>query len=113
MDFEYVGDELELFRHAHNWKKYYGELIKPFFGADVLEVGAGIGATTEFLCSGDVRRWVCLEPDEKMASVIAEKIARGELPEGESRHAADREDEGAGRCRVQQPALPAEGSQAG
>jgi hypothetical protein len=41
MDFEYIGDELELFRHAQNWKKYYGEMIKPFFGAKVLEVGAG------------------------------------------------------------------------
>ena len=79
MDFEYIGDELELFRHARNWKKYYGDLIRPFFGADVLEVGAGIGATTESLCSGDVRRWVCLEPDEKMSAVIAERIAGGEL----------------------------------
>ena len=81
MDFEYIGDELELFRHAHNWKKYYGEMIKPFFGANVLEVGAGIGATTEFLFSADVRRWVCLEPDEKMAAVIAAKIESGELPD--------------------------------
>jgi len=81
MDFEYIGDELELFRHAHNWKKYYGEMIKPFFGAKVLEVGAGIGATTEFLFSADVRRWVCLEPDEKMAAVIAAKIESGELPD--------------------------------
>jgi SAM-dependent methyltransferase len=80
MDFEYIGDELELFRHATNWKSYYGGLIRPYFGRTVLEVGAGIGATTESLCSGKEDRWVCLEPDPTMASVIEQRITSGELP---------------------------------
>jgi SAM-dependent methyltransferase len=80
MDFEYIGDELELFRHARNWKNYYGRLITPYFGKRILEVGAGIGATTESLCSGSEERWVCLEPDAKMAGVIGRRIADGELP---------------------------------
>ncbi len=81
MDFEYIGDELELFRHATNWKSYYGGLIRPFFGSNVLEVGAGIGATTESLCSGKEERWVCLEPDPTMAAAIEARISNGELPE--------------------------------
>lgn len=80
MEFEYIGSELEIFRHAKNWKDYYGSLIRPFFGRDVLEVGAGIGATTESLCSGTENRWVCLEPDAQMTREIEEKIKSGALP---------------------------------
>ena len=80
MDFSYIGAELEIFRHATNWKNYYSRQIRPFFGAEVLEVGAGIGATTESLCNGEQRRWVCLEPDAQMAAEIAAKIEKGELP---------------------------------
>ncbi len=80
MDFKYIGSELEIFREAVNWKNYYGGLIRPFFGQDVLEVGAGIGATTEWLCGGSENRWVCLEPDAQMAEEIRRKIDRAELP---------------------------------
>jgi SAM-dependent methyltransferase len=81
MDFKYIGSELEIFRHASNWKDYYGRLIRPFFGQEVLEVGAGIGATSESLCSGSEKCWVCLEPDPQMAEQIRQKISSGELPQ--------------------------------
>ena len=42
--FTYPGDELVLFQHATNWKKYFSRQIKPYIKGDVLEVGAGIGA---------------------------------------------------------------------
>jgi len=80
MEFEYIGSELEIFRHAKNWKDYYGSLIRPFFGRDVLEVGAGLGATTKSLCTGKENRWVCLEPDAQMTNEIEEKIKAGALP---------------------------------
>lgn len=76
-----MGSELEIFRHASNWKNYYGRLIRPFFGSEVLEVGAGIGATTESLCSGREKSWICLEPDLQMAEGIRQKISSGELPQ--------------------------------
>jgi SAM-dependent methyltransferase len=79
-DFSYIGSELELFQHATNWKKYYASLIRPFFGTEVLEVGAGIGATTQALCAGGYERWICLEPDKNLAAEIDAKLARGELP---------------------------------
>lgn len=80
MEFAYIGDELELFRHAANWKKYYGDLIRPYFGKELLEVGAGIGATTASLSKGEQTRWVCLEPDAQMAAEVRQKIDSGELP---------------------------------
>jgi len=64
----YPGTELELFRHATNWKAYFGRFVKPFIGRSVLEVGAGVGATTAALCDGTQERWVCLEPDPTLAA---------------------------------------------
>ena len=58
--FAYVGSELQVFSQAVRWKKYYRKLIDDFIGREVLEVGAGIGATTESLCKGRMcDRWVC------------------------------------------------------
>jgi 2-polyprenyl-3-methyl-5-hydroxy-6-metoxy-1,4-benzoquinol methylase len=76
----YVGTELALFEKARNWKSYYGQLIQPFLKGSVLEVGAGIGATTQSLCDGSQENWVCLEPDAELAAVIKQKIKLGQLP---------------------------------
>jgi SAM-dependent methyltransferase len=65
----YVGQELELFAHARNWKRYWSATIRPYLRGDVLEVGAGIGANTRLLLdeqSGAISRWVCLEPDARL-----------------------------------------------
>jgi len=77
----YIGNELELFGHAHNWKRYYREKLIPFITGDVLEAGAGIGETTKHLFNASVTSWTCLEPDASLAAKINEKIERGELPE--------------------------------
>ncbi|HVJ84567.1 MAG TPA: methyltransferase domain-containing protein [Caulifigura sp.] len=76
----YVGDELELFSHALNWKSYLRRQISPFLGKRVLEVGAGIGATTRMLCDGTQENWRCLEPDLPMARLLETQILNGELP---------------------------------
>jgi SAM-dependent methyltransferase len=77
---DYVGGELELFAAAGNWKRYVGRVLRPFVGAKVLEVGAGIGSNTAYLSSAAVREWTSLEPDPGMARRIAEGVAAGELP---------------------------------
>jgi SAM-dependent methyltransferase len=73
-DFQYMGSELEIFAHASHWKSYVQSKLRLYLVGDVLEVGAGIGGTTQALNDGTQRRWVCLEPD----SAFAKKI--GSLP---------------------------------
>ncbi|HVQ36053.1 MAG TPA: class I SAM-dependent methyltransferase [Pyrinomonadaceae bacterium] len=76
----YRGSELELFEKAKNWKAYYQSLIKDYLGREVLEVGAGIGATTKVLCSRRQTRWVCLEPDHELGNKLRSLIDKDQLP---------------------------------
>lgn len=76
----YVGNELELFQHASTWKNYYGNFLRPYVRGNVLEVGAGIGATTGHLCTGTETSWLCLEPDPELFHSLEQKIAAHELP---------------------------------
>lgn len=75
----YVGTELEIFSSAFNWKKYWASVIRPHVRGRVLEVGAGLGGSTEVICSGDEAEWCCLEPDRQLASSIEGRIGRAEL----------------------------------
>lgn len=77
--FKYEGDELVLFQHAKHWKKYFSQQIKPYIKGNVLEVGAGIGATTPLLNDGSAEKWVLLEPDEEMSAALKKKIESREL----------------------------------
>ena len=76
---DYAGTELDVFASALNWKKYYASVIRPYIRGRVLEVGAGLGGTTEAICSGDESEWCCLEPDPQLVSRIDERIGRGEF----------------------------------
>src|SRR6266481_6376164 len=69
-DFQYMGSELEIFAHASHWKSYVQSKLRSYLVGDVLEVGAGIGGTTQALNDGTQRRWVCLEPDSGFAKKI-------------------------------------------
>jgi SAM-dependent methyltransferase len=77
----YIGNELELFSHAHNWKNYWGSKVKPYLGERVLEVGAGLGGTTQHLFNEKtIKQWTCLEPDPALAQGIQDKIDKGLIP---------------------------------
>jgi len=78
--FKYEGDELVLFQHARHWKNYFSSRIKPLIKGTVLEVGAGIGATTPLLNDGRSPAWLLLEPDPEMSSTLLAKIDKKELP---------------------------------
>lgn len=77
---EYIGNELELFKYAINWKQYYKNKISKYLKGDVLEVGAGIGETTFSLCDGTQNSWVCIEPDVELIDIINKKKENGYLP---------------------------------
>jgi SAM-dependent methyltransferase len=78
--YRYEGDELAVFAHAVHWKQYVSRLVRPYLGQSVLEVGAGLGTTTEVLARGFVGRWTCLEPDAALAREIDGRRARGLIP---------------------------------
>ncbi len=77
---DYIGQELEIFAHALRWKAYYASLIKPYIGQCVVEAGAGMGATTPFLCDGGQETWICLEPDPDLEKSLAGLVAEEKLP---------------------------------
>ena len=72
--FEYVGSELEVFAQAINWKGYFGSQLRRHIRGKVLEVGAGLGATTRVLCNEQIACWTCLEPDRDLAEKLADTI---------------------------------------
>lgn len=72
----YVGDELTLFAHATNWKRYFRDRIRAELRGAVLEVGAGLGGTTRILCDGLQRSWTALEPDPVLAEALRGEGAR-------------------------------------
>ena len=82
MNEKYIGNELDLFKDAIRWKNYFSVKIKEYIKGDVLEVGAGIGANTEFLTKNNDRitSITCLEPDKKLCEEISINNAHKNLP---------------------------------
>lgn len=78
--FSYTGNELESFAIAVNWKAYWSSQIDPYLGQDILELGAGIGATARALNHRSYRSWLGLEPDKNMCEVIESQLGQGVLP---------------------------------
>ena len=62
----YSGNELALFAHALQWKRYWSSLVQPYIKGDVLEVGSGLGANTRFLYQKNINSWTALEPDQSL-----------------------------------------------
>lgn len=78
--FQYPGQELELFRHAENWKTYFSGKIKKHIAGNVLELGAGIGGTTPYLFHENVTGWTLAEPDMDMFLILQKQLAEQKLP---------------------------------
>lgn len=79
---DYVGDELELFKNATNWKNYFSKKIGEYIQGDVLEVGSGIGINTKYMfnTSVNVTSWTLVEPDTILASQIEANTENINLP---------------------------------
>ncbi len=78
--FDYVGGELDLFQHARNWKAYFSRQLSPYIAGRVLEVGSGIGSNIGCLTNRNVREWVALEPDPRLAAEITRRSNAGAIP---------------------------------
>jgi len=78
--YSYIGNELDIFSHAVNWKSYFRSYVQKYLGKNVLEVGAGLGGTTRLLCTEKQEKWMCLEPDAHLGSQLSKLINNHELP---------------------------------
>jgi SAM-dependent methyltransferase len=78
-EYSYVGSELDLFLNATNWKKYWAGKLRPFVSGDVLDVGAGLGATFDYL-NETSKSWTCLEPDPALCAQLARRLASHARP---------------------------------
>ncbi len=74
---KYIGDELELFRAAHNWKRYFARVIRPHVRGRVLDVGSGLGVNARELVNETVTSYTFLEPD---ATLLDRMVTQAELP---------------------------------
>ena len=72
-DFAYSGNELEDFREAKRWKRYFSSRINTAIGKQefLLEVGAGLGANAEFLAK-NADYYLGVEPDSKQVESAKE-----------------------------------------
>ena len=63
---EYPGKDLEAMAFAVNYRRWIMDLLKPFLGRRIVEVGAGTGAFTEMLLETGPDRLTVLEPSPNL-----------------------------------------------
>mgnify|MGYP006076730173 FL=1 len=62
----YTSDDLNIFKHAVNWKKYFSKKMSKYIEGDVLEVGPGLGSNTLYLLENTeniINSWTFVEPE--------------------------------------------------
>ena len=80
MKYEYQGTELELFKNATNWKKYFSAKLHQHIRGNVLEVGAGVGTNFNYLFTENSKHWTFVEPDLELFQVLKSKCAGEKIP---------------------------------
>ena len=80
-EYEYIGNELELFAKAERWKSYFRSHLQRYLQGDVLEVGAGLGGTTCVFDQGGFQSWTCLEPDKELCRQLEQAISQLHQPQ--------------------------------
>ena len=58
---------------AQRFNRWMADTIEPFIHGDVLEIGAGIGNLTEFLCPGR-KRYVATDAGEEHLALLRERL---------------------------------------
>lgn len=82
MEYQYIGEELKLFKEAINWKDYSFSQFSSFIKGNVLEVGAGIGTNTlTFLNRKDIKfdSWTATEIDTQQVQILTQLKTDGKF----------------------------------
>ncbi len=70
MRYQYKGSELEIFKYAQNWKKYWFGNLKQFIETknelSILEIGSGIGSNSQLFKLIDNYLYTGIEPDKNL-----------------------------------------------
>ena len=72
---DYIGQELDLFSNARNWKRYFAGQLRPYIRGRVLEAGAGMGVNAPYLWNEQVTAWTFLEPDARLLDQVDKNAA--------------------------------------
>lgn len=73
---EYVGKDLEAMDFAVNYHLWIFELLKPYLGDDLVEVGAGTGAFSELLLKSEPKSMTLIEPSAMFEKLKVNPILR-------------------------------------
>lgn len=76
----YPGNELPVFVEARRWKKYFSKKLARYIRGSVLEVGAGMGETSNYLINTSVSDWTFLEPDKSLFEELIKNTSGFPLP---------------------------------
>jgi 2-polyprenyl-3-methyl-5-hydroxy-6-metoxy-1,4-benzoquinol methylase len=74
-EFLYSGQELSAMDLAGNYHQWIFDIFRPYVGAQVIEVGAGMGTFSRtILASGVVERLIALEPAENLYPILSDRL---------------------------------------
>ncbi len=76
---------------AHRFNRWMADTIEPFLGREVLEIGAGIGNLTRFLCPGR-ERYVATDAEGEHLALLRAKLKQRSSLETEICEASDPRD---------------------
>ena len=74
-DWNYSGRELGSMDSAVNYHRWILDLMKPYLGRNVVEVGAGTGALSILLLEHNIQSLLALEPSANMFPLLQRRLA--------------------------------------
>jgi SAM-dependent methyltransferase len=73
-EWEYTGRELESMAFAVNYHRWILQMLRPFLGERLVEVGAGTGSFSELLLETNPESLTMLEPSANMYPVLVRRL---------------------------------------
>ena len=71
----YFGKDLEAMSFAVNHHNWIRDELRPYFGSEMAEVGAGVGSFSKLIAESGVKRLTAFEPSRNMFPLLAQNMA--------------------------------------